>query len=685
MTALFYYILKVVVCSGILYSYYHFALRNKVFHAWNRFYLLAMIPFSILLPLLEMNIIAPADNGSKIVSAMRIVAGADEYVLNVDSNSGIGWSAELVYLCLYLLVSFSIAVVFTIGLLKLVKMIRKYSPVLLENFYFLNTPEPGTPFSFFRYLVWNQEIPLDTENGRRILEHELVHIREKHSWDKIFIHIMLIFFWINPFFWLARQEMTMIHEFIADRKAVGNGDTEAFAKLILASSFPGHTSLLTHSFFQSSIKRRLAMISKKNNPLVAYVSRLMMIPVVFVMIFAFAVQSEPTWAKGSPSVTSFGQKYTVVLDAGHGGEDAGAISGNVKEKELSLALARMVKELNVNPDIELVLTRNSDQTTALADRVKMASDKNAQLFLSIHIASAPSPDQKGITAFISSRDLTRQQENVRFASLLLNNLSSVYAVDKKIKQRENQGVWVLDKNVCPAVILECGYISNTDDRNYISSKANQEKIAKQILRSIEDYFSKAVLIQPSAATVQIANDTTPKAKTKEKTPPAKVTFLYLNGNSETLTIKEYRDRTGREDITFMTDTIKLDGNSLAKKKDDGSLKYLVDGKEVNAAVANSINPDNIASVNVTKGGSENTVNIITKNVDASNKKLVLTLPKSSPPPLYILNGDEISEEEMKLIDPNKIESISVLKDRSAETIYGEKGKNGVIVITLKKQ
>jgi TonB-dependent SusC/RagA subfamily outer membrane receptor len=268
---------------------------------------------------------------------------------------------------------------------------------------------------------------------------------------------------------------------------------------------------------------------------------------------------------------------------------------------------------------------------------------------------------------------------------LLNNLSSVYAVDKKIKQRENQGVWVLDKNVCPAVILECGYISNTDDRNYISSKANQEKIAKQILRSIEDYFSKAVLIQPSAATVQIANDTTPKAKTKEKTPPAKVTFLYLNGNSETLTIKEYRDRTGREDITFMTDTIKLDGNSLAKKKDDGSLKYLVDGKEVNAAVANSINPDNIASVNVTKGGSENTVNIITKNVDASNKKLVLTLPKSSPPPLYILNGDEISEEEMKLIDPNKIESISVLKDKSAETIYGEKGKNGVIVITLKKQ
>jgi TonB-dependent SusC/RagA subfamily outer membrane receptor len=771
MTALFFYILKVVVCSGILYSYYHFALRNKVFHAWNRFYLLAMIPFSILLPLLNINIIAPADNGTRIVSAMRIVAGADEYALEVEKASGINWSAELISLSLYILVSLCIAVIFTTGMVKLVRMIRKYKPVALENFYFLNTPEPGTPFSFFRYLVWNREISLDTENGRRILEHELVHIREKHSWDKIFIHIALIFFWINPFFWLARQEMTMIHEFIADRKSVDNGDTEAFAKLILASSFPGHASLLTNSFFQSSIKRRLAMISKKNNPLIAYISRLMMIPVVFVMIFAFAVQSEPARSGSLPSASSLGQKYTVVLDAGHGGDDAGAISGNVKEKELSLALARMVKELNVNPDIELVLTRSGDQTTALPDRVKMASDKNAQLFLSLHIASAPSPDQKGITAFISSRDLTRHQENVRFASLLLNNLSTIYAVDKKIKQRENQGVWVLDKNVCPAVILECGYISNTDDRNYISSKANQEKIARQILRSIEDYFSKTVLIQPNSPAVQVvkvtAEDTVPKSKVYNKNaPPAKVTFLYLNGTSETLTIKEYRERTGREDITFLTDTIKVNGNSLpkktpevivqgsptdrnsnsntevvvqdyqtikdsnsdaevvvqgsptkknsnsnsevvvqgyptnknsnsntevvvqgyasGKKKDDGSIKYFVDGKEVNAAEANSINTDNIASVNVTKSSSANIVNIVTKTVNASSGKTIIGL-KKNPPPLYILEGKEISEEEMKLIDPDKIESISVLKDKSAETIYGEKGKNGVIVITLKKR
>jgi TonB-dependent SusC/RagA subfamily outer membrane receptor len=128
----------------------------------------------------------------------------------------------------------------------------------------------------------------------------------------------------------------------------------------------------------------------------------------------------------------------------------------------------------------------------------------------------------------------------------------------------------------------------------------------------------------------------------------------------------------------------VQGYASGKKKDDGSIKYFVDGKEVNAAVANSINPDNIASVNVTKNSSANTINIVTKNINASSYKS-LTGVKKDHPPLYILEGKEISEEEMKLIDPDKIESINVLKDKSAESLYGEKGKHGVIVITLKKR
>lgn len=463
------------------------------------------------------------------------------------------------------------------------------------------------------------------------------------------------------------------------------------------------------------------MITKKNNPMVMYVSRLMMIPLVFLLVFAFAVKAKTLMLNDIPASPKFDQKYTVIIDAGHGGDDAGAMAGGMKEKEINLQLAQMVKELNKNSSLELILTRQGDQSTALPDRVKVAKDKNAQLFLSIHVSSAPSEKEKGIRAFISKNDLSYYNKNVRFANLLLNNLSSVYTVDKNIRQRETTGIWVLDKNVCPAVILECGYISNSDDRAYISSKANQEKIAKEILGAIDDYFSKTVLIQSTAPVLSTAaptkqKDTVPKSKVySEKSPPAKVTFLYLNGKSETLTIKEYRERTGREDLTFLTDTIKVNGNELPAKKQqyqsaNGELlvesypkaTYIVDGKEVSAIVANNINATEITSVNVVKNAisNNNVVTITTKNSVNSNINTVNAIKTTnsvnnavtvngikviSPKPLFILEGKEITEEEMNLIDPEKIESLTVLKDKSAETLYGEKAKNGVIVITLKKK
>jgi TonB-dependent SusC/RagA subfamily outer membrane receptor len=692
MITLFYYVIKVIACSGILYGYYHFALRNRVFHEWNRFYLLAIIPFSILLPLLDINIIAPADSDSQIITAMQIVAGADEYIMEAQATSAITWSAELFMFMGYAIISMVLMMVFSTGIYRVIKMIRKYQPVMLENFYFINTNEPGTPFSFFKYLVWNEEISLASEGGKRIMEHELVHIRERHSWDKIFLHIVLVFFWINPFFWLVRREMIMIHEFIADRRSVGNGDVKAFAKLILQASFPGHTGILTNSFFQSSIKRRLAMITKRNDPRVKYLSRLMMIPLLFLLVFTFAVKAENLITKDETPVVKLDQKYYVIIDAGHGGDDNGAVSGTVKEKELNLQLARMVKELNKNPSLELILTRSEDKSTALPDRVKLAEERNAQLFLSIHVASAPSASEKGITTFISKRDLTRYNQNVRFANLLLNNLSKVYSVDKTIKQRENSGIWVLDKNVCPAVILECGYISNTEDRNFISSTTNQEKIARQILKAIEDYFSKTVLIQPAIPAVQLVN-----TRLNDTVPGSKV---YSNPSGQGSNKNEVVVQSYPQSQNVNKNEVVVQGYSQSKNVNknevvvqgyplnstNNEVTYIVDGLAVSANVANSINANNIASVNVTKTNSVNTVNIVTKKVNASNVKTVtINGLKKGSPPLYILNGDEITEEELNLIDPQTIESITILKDKSAESLYGEKGKNGVIVITLKKR
>src|SRR5207344_2574685 len=122
--------------------------------------------------------------------------------------------------------------------LKKIKQLISSNPLQeLGDIRFINTDAKGTPFSFFRYIFWNYKIDLQSETGQHIFNHELAHVREKHSLDKLFIQVLLIPFWANPVFWLIRRELALVHEFIADQKSVEQQDTRAFAAMILQTAF----------------------------------------------------------------------------------------------------------------------------------------------------------------------------------------------------------------------------------------------------------------------------------------------------------------------------------------------------------------------------------------------------------------------------------------------------------------
>jgi hypothetical protein len=115
----------------------------------------------------------------------------------------------------------------------------------------------------------------------------VAHVQEKHSYDKIFINFVLVLFWCNPFFWLIRKELNIIHEFIADKKALEDSDTAAFAAMILQATYPLQKFTITNNFFYSPLKRRLAMLTKNKNPRINYVSRLLALPLTALVFFAF--------------------------------------------------------------------------------------------------------------------------------------------------------------------------------------------------------------------------------------------------------------------------------------------------------------------------------------------------------------------------------------------------------------
>ena len=265
------YLLKMLICSAILYSYYRVALYNERFHQWNRFYLLLSMILSVVVPFISIPVIVkPEDiNLAAFVTALPWNANA-----HTGQNEEI--TGQRFILTVAAVVSAVLLVKFLYGILKIFKAYQS-NPVsrLQNNIQLIITDLTHAPFSFFNWLFWRGDIDPGSENGRRMLNHELAHIHEHHSIDKTFTSILLCFFWMNPFLWLIQKELGMIHEFLADRKAIKSQDGAAFAEMIL-QAFPLKKSLhntLINPFYSSQIKRRLLMITTSKSPKYTYLRR----------------------------------------------------------------------------------------------------------------------------------------------------------------------------------------------------------------------------------------------------------------------------------------------------------------------------------------------------------------------------------------------------------------------------
>ena len=161
----------------------------------------------------------------------------------------------------------------------------------MEGISFYQTNLENAPFSFFRNLFWKNSIVLHSDLGRQILKHEMVHIEQNHSSDKMFLEIICGIMWFNPFFWMIKKEINLIHEYLADNKAVKKSDTKAFAQMLLASHFSGEVLPGTSPFLSSNLKKRLKMLQKPKSKF-SYIRRIMALPLLFLLPFAYMVNAK---------------------------------------------------------------------------------------------------------------------------------------------------------------------------------------------------------------------------------------------------------------------------------------------------------------------------------------------------------------------------------------------------------
>jgi hypothetical protein len=293
MKSLLFYFFQTIICSGILYGYYYIFLCNKKFHLYNRYYLLTAVAISIIIPLLNIPVYFEAipDNSSAFVQVLTVFSSdTTQPIITTGGSAAVitsFFTRENIFKIVYAIVASVIFIRFLIAIFHIIKLIKNYVADRIDHIYFINTNEPGTPFSFFKWLFWNEKIDLNSEKGEQIFRHELFHIRQKHSLDIVFFEMLTVIFWINPFFHFFKKEIKAIHEFLADEFAIKENEEWNYAELLLMQVLKSPNHLL-NPFFHNQIKRRIAMITLSKKPSYQYLRKIMVLPVAAIVIALFA-------------------------------------------------------------------------------------------------------------------------------------------------------------------------------------------------------------------------------------------------------------------------------------------------------------------------------------------------------------------------------------------------------------
>ena len=171
----------------------------------------------------------------------------------------------------------------------------------------------------------------------------------------------------------------------------------------------------------------------------------------------------------------------ICLDAGHGGEP-GAVNGSKYESIAALAIAKKVGSILKEKGYTVIYTRTKDRSVTLAERCRYANSKGADLFVSIHLNASTNRNAHGIETwhYYKVGDKTKELANNIQNALI----KSTGATNRGVKTSET--LYVLKHTIAPAVLVECGFISNHEESELLFDDDYQNKIAHAIVLGLEE-------------------------------------------------------------------------------------------------------------------------------------------------------------------------------------------------------
>ena len=186
--------------------------------------------------------------------------------------------------------------------------------------------------------------------------------------------------------------------------------------------------------------------------------------------------------KSVPIITKGKDIRVIVVDAGHGGSDVGATRAGIYEKDITLDISKRVADLLTNKGYHVEMTRRKDDTVSLQDRVLFTEEKNADLFVSIHVNSSVSEEPYGLETHYYT------DESYAFAQEVHKSLAQ--KIDSKDRGLFKSKFYVINNSIAPSILVETGFISNTAERNSLVTDERKQKTAEAVVNGILNYIKK---------------------------------------------------------------------------------------------------------------------------------------------------------------------------------------------------
>ena len=692
MGVFFIYILKSSVCLVLFYLFFRLLLSKETFHRFNRMALLGVLFFSLLIPCIEVTTRHQVEVQQAVLSIEQLLLMAEleatpANVGAVQETPTISWVQ--IVLLVYLAGILFLACRNIYSLICLFRLVHSGKHEKLEKGVTLVVHNQEiAPFSWMKYIVISRK-DLE-ENGREILIHEMAHIHHRHSVDLLVADICIFFQWFNPGAWLLKQELQNIHEYEADETVINEGvNAKEYQLLLIKKAVGTRLYSMANSFNHSKLKKRITMMLKeKSNPW-ARLKYLYVLPLAAIAVTAFA-RPEISEKMEEISAVKVNDLAEIVQEK--------VLQDTVKVSKDEKKDALVVTGVKSKEEEEIVIFEVVEQMPEYPGGMSAL-----QKYLSEKIAGSPMKGKAGGRVMVGFT--VAETGKIKDVRVLQSDEASLNQEAERIVSEmpdwipgKQRGRPVPVKYTVPIRFGNIRFAENKQplifaDGKEISMDA-MEKLDPSTIESIsvlKDSTSIKVYGKRGANGVILVNT---QRGSKTKIQNKEISFSQKTTSTDavpdfpvsgTVVDEQGRPKAGVSIIVPNTNhgTITdINGHFSLKAMKDGNLWFSFIGyKPVKASVSSTMNirmEQEVVDLFPELSGSVKNGN---SGFKVNNGVTVHGIKGEEP--LVIIDGKEAMEKDaLSKLAPDHIKSISVLKDKSAQVVYGDKGKNGVIIVEM---